>query len=212
LNTLYYDDSSSVLYSYNSRAMKNRYGIIESPFIIVGNDKFINEDFIYSYLTSGSYFFRTENSDPNAEVIPILEKLDLLDNSYGVSSIEDNFRMDMDSVKEGLVFYGLQAVILLFSTVAISIFNMKLFCSIYKKRISICLLEGYSVWRCLNGYLLTTGISYAITVATGMLLINNMIKVNPLIYVTMILIEGLIFYVFVRKTVSENLNENIKGA
>lgn len=24
--------------------------------------------------------------------------------------------------------------------------------------------------------------------------------------------EGLIFYVFVRKTVSENLNENIKGA
>ena len=60
--------------------------------------------------------------------------------------------------------------------------------------------------------LLITVILYAITVATGMFLINNMIKVTPLIYVAMILIEGLIFYVFVRKTVSENLNENIKGA
>lgn len=212
VNVLYYDDVKTKIYSYNSRALKNKEGLIEDAFLIVGNEKVIDESFIYSYITSGSFFFKLDTADSEMEIMSWIKELDLIDTTPCLFTIEENFSEVLSDVKEGLKYYGTQALVLMLSIIATIIFNTRLYCSIFQKKISVCILDGMPIIKCIKGHLIVSLISYAITYIVGMNIINESIAVKPLTIIIMAVVELLVIKIYAKKCVSANMNEMLKGA
>ena len=90
-NTVFYDDKSSNIYSYNSRVGAGTYGEIKSPVILVVQETHLHGLFVMSYCSKGSYFLQIPGENPYESLKVILEKVDIEKVTPQTPYISSNF-------------------------------------------------------------------------------------------------------------------------
>ena len=111
------------------------------------------------------------------------------------------------------MLYGTQSVVLLIGLICLIIFSAKLYCENYKTKIACCLIEGYSMLRCIRKHLIVTVIYYAVVIA-GLRFISTttQVSLNYLLLLTAFVGELMITLIVSRGYTRNNLYQIVKGA
>ncbi|MBP3596174.1 MAG: hypothetical protein J6J60_02075 [Clostridia bacterium] len=212
VNVIYYDQNKTKIYSYNARGLENSDGEISEPIIYIGNERIINEIYIFNYITGDYYFIKPETSNPYKELLPILEKLGISETTTKFTYISDNFKEEISNWLMMLKIYATQSILLFIGLFSIIIFTSKVYCENYKNRISIYLLEGVSLLTCIKFHIIMTIISYIFSFLLMKIGLDFGIGSNYSIMIFIGMMEVITIYIACRNFSRSNLNEIIKGA
>ena len=109
--------------------------------------------------------------------------------------------------------YGAQTVFLLIGLVSLVVFTASLYCENYKVKIAACMIEGYSLLKCIWGHIFLTLFIYGVSILT-LQLIENMfsIRAEILILPLSLLVDIVVTYCLCRRYSRANLYSIMKGA
>ena len=209
---LFYDQNKTTVYSYSANALRSTTGVVPDPILIVGNDAVINDDYIYSFISGGYYFFKANTDNPTAEFMPLLEELGISETTMKLTPKSETFSEALAHWHSMLKLYATQSVLLLIGFLMLIVFTSKLYCENYKNRISVQLMNGTSLTYCLRRHLVLVILSYVICCILILAGMGLGITVNYWILVGMIATELIAIFVSSRKFINTKLSEILKGA
>ena len=211
-NFILYDDSITNIYSYNART-GNNYGKIESPIIIVANDKVLDAGMLKAYFSKGSYFIKVNGDNPYLELVPLLEKTGLISVTPQTPYISSNFDSVLNQQLKMLILYGSETLILSIGLFFLIIFSAKIYCENYRKKIACCLIEGYNLLKCIDKHLLLIIINYLLCIISAIIIGQIMnVAINLYIPIITFVIEEIVTILLCNRFTKENLYQIQKGA
>ena len=211
-NILIYSGQHSKIYAYNPKVVTN-HGLIDQPIIIVMEDRFLDAAFITSYISQGAYFIKPQTNSPYSELRALFKEAGIDAYTLGLRSVAENYDNVITQQLYMLRIYGAQTVFLLIGLVSLVVFTASLYCENYKVKIAACMIEGYSLLKCIWGHIFLTLFIYGVSILT-LQLIENMfsIRAEILILPLSLLVDIVVTYCLCRRYSRANLYSIMKGA
>lgn len=212
-NFISYDEVASKIYSYNANTGTGDYGALDEPVILVIDEEQIEGIFVLSYCSKGAYFLKVPEENAYAKLLPILQEVGIASVTLETPSVASTFSETVNHQQQMLILYGTQSAVLLIGLICLIVFSSKLYCENYKSKIACCLIEGYSMLRCIRKHLIVTVIYYA-GVVVGLRFISMSMKVslNYLLLLAAFAGEVTITLIVSREYTKNNLYQIVKGA
>lgn len=212
-NFISYDEVASKIYSYNANTGTGDYGALDEPVILVIDEEQIEGIFVLSYCSKGAYFLKVPEENAYAKLLPILQEVGIASVTLETPSVASTFSETVNHQQQMLILYGTQSAVLLIGLICLIVFSSKLYCENYKSKIACCLIEGYSMLRCIRKHLIVTVIYYA-GVVVGLRFISMSMKVSPnyLLLLAAFAGEVTITLIVSREYTKNNLYQIVKGA
>ena len=212
-NFISYDEVASKIYSYNANTGTGDYGALDEPVILVIDEEQIEGIFVLSYCSKGAYFLKVPEENAYAKLLPILQEVGIAPVTLETPSVASTFSETVNHQQQMLILYGTQSAVLLIGLICLIVFSSKLYCENYKSKIACCLIEGYSMLRCIRKHLIVTVIYYA-GVVVGLRFISMSMKVslNYLLLLAAFAGEVTITLIVSREYTKNNLYQIVKGA
>lgn len=213
VNFINYDGVGSSIYSYNAGTGTGAYGALDEPVILIVDEQSLEGIFVLSYCSRGSYFLKVQADNPYSELLPVLQETGIASVTLSTPSISSTFEDSLNHHSQMLILYGTQSVILLVGLICLILFSAKLYCENYKNKIACCLIEGYSLFRCIRKHMTLT-VVYYIAVAVALRFIGAAMQVTlnyPLLLAAFIS-EIIITINISRNYAQQNLYQLVKGA
>ena len=212
-NFITYDGVNTEVYSYNADTGSGSYGRLDQPIIIVVEDDDLDGISVLSYCSQGGYFIKPHTNNPYAELLPLLKEVGIDGVTPQTPFILSNFDEAVNHQFQMLLLYGIQTLILSIGLVCLILFSAKLYCENYRKKIACCLVEGYSLLRCIRPHIIVTVVTYTISLAAVFVVGNIMqVSMNNYILVGAFILETVSAFTVSKKYTKENLSEIVKGA
>ena len=161
VNVIEYNGDLTEIYTYNPRNGTKSQGVLDCPVIYVVEENILNI-FVIDFMSTGAYFLKPNTDDPFTELMPYMIEAGIAATTLETPYITSRFSDMLDQNLQMLLIYGVQSVILLIGLAGLILFSAKLYCSNYVKKITFCLIDGYSLLECIRGHLLSTGALYLI--------------------------------------------------
>ncbi len=160
VNFISYDTAQSIIYAYNAEAPTT----IDAPLIVVMDNRHISNDsaFIQGWCSQNSYFLYVPGNDPYAELKPILEETGVAKATVSTPSVRSTFAEVVNHQLQMLLIYGTQSAVLILGLFCLVVFSSKLYCENYKRKIACCLIDGYSLGKCVKKHWIITVCCYAV--------------------------------------------------
>ena len=211
-NILIYSGQHSKIHAYNPKVVTN-HGLIDQPIIIVMEDRFLDAAFITSYISQGAYFIKPQTNSPYSELRALFKEVGIDAYTLGLRSVAENYDNVITQQLYMLRIYGAQTVFLLIGLVSLVVFTASLYCENYKVKIAACMIEGYSLLKCIWGHIFLTLFIYGVSILT-LQLIENMfsIRAEILILPLSLLVDIVVTYCLCRRYSRANLYSIMKGA
>ena len=212
-NFIPYDGTASKIYSYNANTGTGNYGAIDEPVILVIEEEQIEGIFVLSYCSKGGYFLNVPAENAYAKLLPTLQETGIASVTLETPSVASTFSETVNHQRQMLMLYGTQSVVLLIGLICLIIFSAKLYCENYKTKIACCLIEGYSMLRCIRKHLIVTVIYYAVVIA-GLRFISTttQVSLNYLLLLAAFVGELMITLIVSRGYTRNNLYQIVKGS
>lgn len=213
VNFIPYDGTASKIYSYNANTGTGDYGALDEPVILVIEEEQIEGIFVLSYCSKGAYFLNVPTENAYAELLPTLQETGITSVTMETPSVASTFSETVNHQRQMLILYGTQSMVLLIGLVCLIIFSAKLYCENYKTKIACCLIEGYSMLRCIRKHLIVTVLYYAVVVV-GLRFISatTQVSLSYLLLLVSFIGELLITLIVSRGYTKNNLYQIVKGA
>lgn len=212
-STVFYDDKSSTIYSYNSRIGAGTYGEIKSPVILVVQETHLHGLFVMSYCSKGGYFLQIPGENPYESLKSILEKVDIEKVTPQTPYISSNFDNVLEQQFKMLLLYGSQTLILTIGLICIIIYSSRLYFENYRHKVATCICEGYSLSKCVQSHIVFIFAVYVMG-AIGIYIMGKIMNVS--IYLSLIVVALVIDLTctlgICRKYATKNIHEVMKGA
>lgn len=119
-------------------------------------DRFLDAAFITSYISQGAYFIKPQTNSPYSELRALFKETGIDAYTLGLRSVAENYDNVITQQLYMLRIYGAQTVFLLIGLVSLVVFTARLYCENYKVKIAACMIEGYSLLKCIWGHIFLT--------------------------------------------------------
>lgn len=210
---IFYDGVNTDVYSYNANTGSGSYGRLDEPIIIVAEPDDLEGIVVLSYFSNGFYFIKPHTNNPYTELLPLLKKCGIDAVTPETPYVLSSFDEAVDHQMQMLQIYGTQTLTLAIGLICLIIFSAKLFCENYRKKIACCLVEGYSLLRCLRPHIFVTVATYIISLlATSMMGAVMQVSMNNAILFVALILEIISTFLISKKYTMKNLSEVMKGA
>lgn len=212
-NFISYDELASKIYSYNANTGTGDYGALDEPVILVIDEEQIEGIFVLSYCSKGAYFLEVPEENAYAKLLPILQEVGIASVTLETPSVASTFSETVNHQQQMLILYGTQSAVLLIGLICLIVFSSKLYCENYKSKIACCLIEGYSMLRCIRKHLIVTVIYYAsVVVVLRFISMSMKVSLNYLLLLAAFAGEVTITLIVSREYTKNNLYQIVKGA
>ena len=212
-NFISYDEAASKIYSYNANTGTGDYGALDEPVILVIDEEQLEGIFVLSYCSKGAYFLKAPGQNAYTELLPILQEAGIASVTLETPSVASTFSETVNHQQQMLMLYGTQSAVLLIGLICLIVFSSKLYCENYKSKIACCLIEGYSMLRCIRKHLIVTVIYYAgVVVVLRFISMSMKVSLNYLLLLAAFAGEVAITLIVSREYTKNNLYQIVKGA
>lgn len=212
-NFISYDEAASKIYSYNANTGTGDYGALDEPVILVIDEEQLEGIFVLSYCSKGAYFLKAPGQNAYTELLPILQEAGIASVTLETPSVASTFSETVNHQQQMLMLYGTQSAVLLIGLICLIVFSSKLYCENYKSKIACCLIEGYSMLRCIRKHLVVTVIYYAgVVVVLRFISMSMKVSLNYLLLLAAFAGEVAITLIVSREYTKNNLYQIVKGA
>lgn len=119
---------------------------------------------LFSVLSALS--IKPQTNSPYSELRALFKEVGIDAYTLGLRSVAENYDNVITQQLYMLRIYGAQTVFLLIGLVSLVVFTASLYCENYKVKIAACMIEGYSLLKCIWGHIFLTLFIYGVSILT----------------------------------------------